>query len=187
MRRTLVAVALLALTAGCGQSPASSGGVASVQGTKSTPQASASPTGSFDPQESGRKFAQCMRDHGVDMADPAADGGRITIKIPRGADKAKTDKAMEACRSLGPAGEKGRTITPEEQEKARAFTQCMRDNGVDMPDPDFSKGGGIMIGGPNSKIKPDDPTFKKADEACRGKLGKPGGPGGPGDPKGPRG
>ncbi|WP_424528843.1 hypothetical protein ACOZ38_03950 [Sphaerisporangium viridialbum] len=170
MRRTLVAVAFLALAAGCGQ-PATSGGVASVQGTKTASPTGASPTASVDREEQGRKFAQCMRDNGVDMPDPQADGGRVAIKIPKGADRATMDKAMEACRSLSPMGEKGGTISPEEQENVRAFAQCMRDNGVDMPDPDFSKGGGIRIGGPNSKIKPDDPTFKKAEEACRDKLG----------------
>ncbi|MEV7965743.1 hypothetical protein AB0O34_07140 [Sphaerisporangium sp. NPDC088356] len=183
MRRTLVAVAFLALAAGCGQS-ATSGGVASVQGTKTASPNGATPAASVDPAEQGRKFAQCMRDHGVDMTDPEAAGGRIAIRIPKGADRATMDKAMEACRSLSPMGEKGRTIPPEDQEKFRAFTQCMRDHGVDMPDPDFSKGGAIRIGGPNSKIKPDDPTFKKAQEACGDKLD---GPGGVAKPMGSRG
>ncbi|GAA3834252.1 hypothetical protein GCM10022226_64500 [Sphaerisporangium flaviroseum] len=171
-----MAVALLALAAGCGQSAASSDGVASVKRTQSTPQASATPTASVDPEEQGRKFAQCMRDNGVDMPDPEPDGnGRVRMRIgEKNADDTKLDKAMKACRALSPFGQKGREITPEQQEKARAFSQCMRDNGIDMPDPDFSGGGvGIKIGGPDGKIKPDDPKFKKAMEACRDKLGGP--------------
>ncbi|MEU8268328.1 hypothetical protein AB0B89_14300 [Sphaerisporangium sp. NPDC049002] len=174
MRRTLVAVAFLALAAGCGQ-PATSGGVASVQGTKSPSSTGASPTASVDPQEQARQFAQCMRDHGIDMADPEPGmGGGVKIEVPK-ADQAKADKAMEDCRSKTSFGEKGPEMTPERQEQMRAFTQCMRDNGVDMPDPDFAHGGGIMIGGPDSKVQPDDPTFKKAQEACRDKLGPQGG------------
>ncbi|MFC4588709.1 hypothetical protein [Sphaerisporangium corydalis] len=172
MRRTLVAAALLALAAGCGQSPPTSG-VASVQGTKTPAQATATPTGSSDPEEKSRKFAACMREHGVEMPDPEADGGRMRITIPKGIGKDKMDKAMEACRALGPMGEKRGPVPPEEQERLRAFVKCMRDNGVDLPDPDFTDGGGVRIGGPNSKIKPDDPVFKKADEACRDKLGGP--------------
>lgn len=172
-----MAAALLALTAGCGQSPAATE-VASVKGTSAAPGASASPTASIDPGEQGRKFAQCMRDHGVDMPDPESEGGgRIKMRVAaENADSAKVDKAMEACRSLSPFGEKGRDLTPEQQERMRAFTQCMRDNGVDMPDPDFSAGGGIKIGGPDSKLKPDDPKVQKAVEACRDKMGAVGGP-----------
>lgn len=175
MRRTIVAVALVALAAGCGQSQATTE-VASVQGTETAPQASATPTASVDPKERGRKFAQCMRDNGVDMADPDPDdGGRIRLAIPKGVDPSKVEKATKACRSLSPFGEKGPEMTPEQQEQMRAFVQCMRDNGVDMADPDFSNGGGIKIGGPNSKIKPDDPKFQKASQACRDKMGPIGG------------
>lgn len=173
-----MAVALLALAAGCGQQD-DTAGVASVKGTGTTgttgttAQASAGPTASVDPEEQGRKFAQCMRDHGVDMPDPDSDGGGgVKIRVDAKGDPSKVDKAMQACRSLSPFGQKGREMTPEQQEKARAFAQCMRDNGVDMPDPDFSGGGiGLRIGGPNSKIKPDDPKLKKAMEACRDKMG----------------
>jgi hypothetical protein len=177
MRRTLVAVAFIALAAGCGKAPATSG-VASVNGTKTSSQASASPTGSVDPEERGRKFAQCMRDHGVDMPDPDPGGsGGINIKIPKGTDRAKVDKAMESCRNQSAPGEKRPSITAEQQDQLRAYAQCMRDHGVDMPDPDFSNGQArIMIGGRGSKMKPDDPTLKKAQEACKDKLVKLKGP-----------
>ena len=47
-----------------------------------------------------------------------------------------------------------------------AFAKCMREHGVDMPDPEFGNGGGtVMIGGDG--IAFDSPTFKAADEACR--------------------
>ena len=47
-----------------------------------------------------------------------------------------------------------------------AFAKCMREHGVDMPDPEFGSGGTtVMIGGDG--IAFDSPTFKAANEACR--------------------
>jgi hypothetical protein len=58
-------------------------------------------------------------------------------------------------------------MTPEQQDAMLAFAKCMRDHGVDMPDPEFGTSGGpaIQIGGDG--IAFDSPTFKAADEACR--------------------
>ncbi|GII57157.1 hypothetical protein Pth03_55460 [Planotetraspora thailandica] len=163
-----MAVALLAPAAGCGQQDQTGGGVASVKGTSAAARPSASP--SADREEQGRKFAQCMRDHGVDMPDPQADAnGRMSLRLDSKGGTAKIDEAMKACQSLSPFGDKGRALTPEQQDQARAFAQCMRDNGVDMPDPDFS-GGTVKIGGPGMKINADDPKFTKAMEACRDKM-----------------
>jgi hypothetical protein len=40
-------------------------------------------------------------------------------------------------------------LTPEEQEEALLdWSACMRDEGVDIPDPEISEDGGIMLGGP---------------------------------------
>ena len=47
------------------------------------------------------------------------------------------------------------------------YAGCMRDNGVDMPDPDFSGGGGMIDLG---IADPNDSTFQAADEACRSIL-----------------
>jgi hypothetical protein len=59
----------------------------------------------------------------------------------------------------------------------------MRDNGVDMPDPDLSAvgvggGGGRVFG----EIDTSDPGVEAAFELCQSELafGGPGGPGGPG-------
>ena len=43
----------------------------------------------------------------------------------------------------------------------------MRENGVDMPDPDFSGGGGgcFRVGG--GGVDPDSATFRRAQEACQ--------------------
>ncbi len=56
-----------------------------------------------------------------------------------------------------------------------AYAQCMRDNGVDMKDPtfdangrpQFGNGSGGFLGGQANR---NDPSFQKAQQACRSKL-----------------
>jgi hypothetical protein len=58
----------------------------------------------------------------------------------------------------------------DEVKAARAFAQCMRDNGLpDYPDPDPNG----RSGAGHEKFKPDDPKVKAATEKCRDLL--PGG------------
>jgi hypothetical protein len=49
----------------------------------------------------------------------------------------------------------------------------MRQHGVNIPDP--RPGGGITIDGGTLNLKPDDPKFKAADQACQHFLGGKGG------------
>jgi hypothetical protein len=54
-------------------------------------------------------------------------------------------------------------------EGALKFAKCMRDQGIDMPDPTRAGGGGILqkMGGPGRRDRgPDDPKMKAADKAC---------------------
>ena len=52
-----------------------------------------------------------------------------------------------------------------------AFAQCMREHGVDIPDPQFGEGGGAGLRLRSSN--PNDPKFREAEEACRDKLPEP--------------
>jgi hypothetical protein len=169
MTRTLLAAALLAaLAAGCGTQQSGTG-VASVTATSATPASAPTATATADPQEQGRKFAQCMREHGVPMEDPQPDGsGGLAVMAQKGAD-GKTKEAIEACRHLSPFKDR-KELSPDDVEKLREFAKCMRENGVDMPDPnpDGTFGGGA------GNIKRDDPAFQKAFEACRGSFPKTG-------------
>jgi hypothetical protein len=178
IRTVAAAVALgttvlaLAGAAACGR-PAAGNGIASAGGKGS---ATAHPTASVDPEEQGREFAQCMRDHGVDMADPDTDGGGpgsggggLHIAVTGGPD-GKLDAAMAACRDKLPNGGAPPSLSPEQEEQLRQFTQCMRDHGVDMPDPDPTSGGVRISGSGAPGNRPDDPTFKAAQDACADKL-----------------
>jgi hypothetical protein len=148
-----------------------------------TPSSAAGATKTTDPEEAGLAFARCMREHGVNVPDPKPGShGGMTIQIGGPGtrqDPAKLQEADKACRHLlkGAMGSDPK-LSPEErakfQDAALKYARCMRDHGVDIPDPDFSGGGGpVFIGGPASGStsgggpNPDDPAFKKADEACR--------------------
>jgi len=180
MRRTLLVLLLagLALTA-CGPAKKNNG-IASVTGTSSAAP-SASPS-RLSNAEAGHLFAQCMRDHGVEMADPeVGDNGEMKVQIGGGPgtegtppDRTKVDAAMQACQKLMPGGGEMRKLSPEDLEKLRKMAECMRANGVpNFPDPD-PNGGGLMING--DTIGVDKDTLDKAMQACAQYAPK--GPGG---------
>jgi hypothetical protein len=173
MRRTptpavaaAVAAATLILTgAACAAQP-SSAGVASVALGTGAPTASPTATATADPQEQGRKFAQCMRENGVDMPDPEPGSGRVRMRAGRGtADSDAFRKAYEACKDLSPVANRPE-LKPEDVERLRQFAACMRENGVDMPDPDPNGG----FSGMGRSVNRDDPAFEKATQACRAKF-----------------
>lgn len=155
-------------------------------------------------QDAMLEFAACMREHGVDMPDPemSADGGvRIAVEAgsagaarggPDSAEMEKMEAANEACEPImeGVFGEP-EPMSPEDQAKFRdeqlAYAKCMREHGVDMPDPEISFEGGKtridMAGGGGAPIDPESTTFQDANEACGAMLGEgriavAGGPGG---------
>ena len=119
-------------------------------------------------------YARCMRAHGVDMPDPSAGNGPTVVRAigKSGADDMR--KAEEAC-----ADERAKIKPPELSEEQQAEfrkraldnARCMREHGVDFPDPTFDEHGGAQINiGKDSAIHPDDPKFKAAMEACRSTM-----------------
>jgi hypothetical protein len=144
--------------------------------------------------EGALKFSKCMRDHGVDFPDPqrvGSGGIKITGRNINPNDP-KTKAAQNACQKYMQIGG-GETIDPARraalQESALKFARCMREHGVDMPDPKLSGKGGLTFqagpgsGGGNSGpgkglggVNPDSPKFKAADKACNHFLGDREGP-----------
>ena len=153
-------------------------------------------------EKAGLEFAKCMREHGVDMPDPQTGGGPgggggfIMVGPAESAAVAgdatggtKVDgeglpeefkAADEACRHIldDLIQDGGPPMDAEAQDRALKFAQCMREHGVDMPDPDFSGGGGgfsIQIGGgpdgDGGGIDPGSQTFQDAQKACGGMFG----------------
>jgi hypothetical protein len=144
--------------------------------------------------EGALKYAKCMREHGIDMPDPqrVGSGGIKQTMNGKPGSRAKMDAANKDCQKYMQIGG-GRAPSAAEQAKAKdamlAYAKCMRDQGVNMPDPKFSSSGGgttFQFGGPgkggNAGPNPDSPTFKAADKVCHTKLAALGknGPGGEG-------
>jgi hypothetical protein len=196
--RVALAVLAIATLAACSGAAANPSGVASLASESPDPEASAAPEASVDPEEAALAFAQCMREHGVDMPDPQVGSkGEMTFSIgvgPGNADVEKMQAAQEACQDLMPRsmGEP-RELTAEQKDAMLGFAQCMRDHGIDMPDPEFENGGMVRIGGgPGSNggegpaFDPTSDEFQAAAEECRAQYGDlfPG-PGGDGSDGGP--
>jgi hypothetical protein len=185
-----VLIALVACT-GAAAGP----GVATLNDPGASDAAGASPSPSaITPQDAALAYARCMRENGVDMPDPqvaTGSGGEVKIAQEGGApvSKEKFSAADEVCRHFmadaAPNGQ-GPAMSAEDQDRVLAFAKCMREHGIDMPDPDFS-GGGFSIridaGSDNDSSGPrgpkDDPEFQAAQEACSSLLPGKMGTGGP--------
>jgi hypothetical protein len=117
-----------------------------------------------DRQEAALEYAKCMREHGVDFPDPV--NGRFEFKgTPR--DQRKMDEAQRACRHIledaaPPVDEEQQAA---EREAALEFAKCMRKHGIDMPDPTFPEGGGMLMRMPKGAER--DPDFQDAQRACQ--------------------
>jgi hypothetical protein len=149
-RNWLVAAALALCVVGlvaCGGGSGSSGGSAAEE------------------EEAGLEFAACMRAHGVAMEDPKP-GQNITIER----NDATTRKALAACN--GKLANSGQELSAEEDEEFRegwlAFTRCMREEGIDLADPQFLGAGKVHLG--IAGIDTGSPAFEAAAEACQGKV-----------------
>jgi hypothetical protein len=161
-------VGALALTLGvaaCGGG-GKANGVASLNGAnKPTATTTAS---SSDPRQAMLNFARCMRQHGINVPDPKPGGG-IEIKGSGGPGGAKPDDlkfkaAQQACNKYLPNGGQPTKPNPQEQQQMLAFARCMRQHGINIPDP--SPNGGIEMRGVPG-VNPDSPTFQAAQQACQ--------------------
>jgi len=132
-------------------------------------------------REAGLKFAQCMREHGVDMPDPQPGQRGLRISPPEGVSPQKMGAADEACHKYLEAvkpPELSEEKKKEFQEAALAHSRCMREHGIDFPDPTFDENGGAQIRiGRGSGINPESPKFKEAQKDCESKLPQLGGEG----------
>lgn len=163
----LAAALLVTVAVGCGGSDEASGRASTT-----------------DENSGALKYAQCMREQGVNVPDPDANG-MIPIS-PGGGGAAsggsgnggpitaapsanpKFAKAEEACSKHLTANAGTRERLDEFQDAALEFARCMRANGVsNFPDPKL-EGGRLSVGGPG--FNPNDPAVQKATAACADKL-----------------
>jgi hypothetical protein len=154
--------ACLLLTA-CGGGSADGGEVASVgdgDGAESTAEE--------DTVKQAQEFAECLRDNGVEIEDPDPETGKLNLQdLAANGDRAALSEAMDACNELAPQSLQDAAegdLTEEQQEGMQQFAECMRNEGIDVPDP-----------GPEgldpSSLDLNDPATEAALEVCQGEMG----------------
>jgi hypothetical protein len=146
--------------------------------SESAPAASA-PQDDIHQDESDRgdpvlAFFQCLRDNGLDVADPAPGEPAAGLRGQVDMDDPAVTAVIDECRTAHFADTEGRiTIGGGNMGDNLAdtaalidFVDCMRDHGIDMPDP----GPDGRIGLPEGH-DPESPQFQAAVRECAQHLG----------------
>ena len=179
---TGIAIAIVLILTACGGDSDDSA-VASIEDIASTTTASAieSPDDLAIDEGAVLEFAACMRDGGIDFPDPIVDANGdvgfdlLALRDLADVDEAEIEAAFEPCAPLLAGVSFGfeQLFDAEFQDELLGFSVCMRANGFDMPDPDFSNL--TTTGQLYPEFDLDDPDFETAFEACEDSL--PGIPG----------
>jgi hypothetical protein len=139
-------------------------------------------------EDAGLEFAQCMREHGVDIPDPKPGSGGGGFSIEFEGDPRQDENFQEAQEACGdileqaiPEGE--RPDPAEIRDQLHQMTECLRDKGYDVPEPQIALPGEDPPENPEPPSEEfqdlmDDPKFQRAQEDCAEQAGLPGG--GPG-------
>jgi hypothetical protein len=118
-------------------------------------------------EDAALEFTECVREHGGEVEDPKP--GQTNIELGEDDDPA-TEKAFAACN--GKLGSAGQELSSDEQEEFRegalALARCMRQEGIEMGDPEFPGPGQFLLD--IEGIDTESPAFKAAQEACDDKL-----------------
>ncbi|MFJ1863910.1 hypothetical protein ACIOD1_04700 [Streptomyces sp. NPDC088097] len=110
--------------------------------------------------DNGVKTRACLREHGVDAPEPKPGENPNGMTLGGGADPQKMQEAMKACGMQVPGSGEG--PTQEQKDKELAWVQCMRKNGVDLKDPEYSGGMKSGIEVPKGQEK----AFEEAQKKC---------------------
>lgn len=181
MRRSMAAVgvALALVVAACGGG-GDDAGIASIDDVAAASPGDTTATTTADAEAAMLAFAECMREQGIEMQDPqVGEDGNLRMPRPVGAgegteqfDRDAMLAAREACAPYleGAVQHFEQFDQTEIEDQMLSYAACMRENGYDMPDPDFSAES--MGGGPgrgffrNMEIDRSDPAFQAANEVC---------------------
>jgi hypothetical protein len=189
----MAAAVLLVAVAACGGESETTG-VASLDELDPTDPGSSEEVEEVDTEEAVLAFTACLRDQGLDVEDPTFDGGggfvfnfgeiRATGPDAEAGPDAEFRAALDECSPLmeGVGGRFDQADRTEIEDSLLAFSQCLRAEGLDVPDPDFSDAGGGPGGaGPfGGVLELDDPTAVAAFEKCQSELAFAGPGGGSG-------
>jgi hypothetical protein len=174
----VLGISLALLATACGTGKSASAEVASLGTTSGTTPDTTSPV---DTQDALLKYAACMRENGIDMADPTFDadgnptGGGFGPGSGIDPQSDEFQTAQTACGDLLQGvqfGGRGRNGIDREaiQNSLNDYTACLRDEGLDVDDVTFGPPGGGAAGANGNATDGSVPT---------GAPGQGGGFGGP--------
>ena len=155
-----------------GTTPAARAQVATLGTPPPDAEASTAPTEELSAEDSMLAYTACMRENGVETDDPQFDVNGDLVSKPT-FDRGKEDEtfraASEACGdlllALKPALDPA--LQAEQTENALRFAACMRDQGLDWPDPAPD---GSKFASADFKIDKVSPEFFAAFEVCDQEL-----------------
>jgi len=179
MSRTIILSLLLVLglVAGACSGGDSGSGVVSLDAEQAkTPGVE---TESIPGEQAVLDFTACLRDEGLDIADPGVDENGNLVPPNQHAlagqmlDMAALHSAFDVCRGLldNVAFGLNTEDLADREDELLAFAVCMRENGYEMSDPDFSAGGHTGDGPFGDAIDTDDPDYQRAATSCEGIIG----------------
>jgi hypothetical protein len=147
--RVIAVAALVAALAGCGG------------GGDKTPSAASTTIGS----DMAVKFAQCMREHGVNVPDPKP-GQPLQIQGDPN-DTAKIQAAQEACKAYAPQQDNGGQQSGDDMDRQAKLVACLRQHGVTVEDP--QPGQPLRVQGQRQ----NEAATEKAMQDCQREVGGP--------------
>jgi len=154
------AIALACVLVGCSDSGSGTNGGGTVSGDDT-----ATTTTSATSDDVLAQYAQCMRDNGVELPDPEpGNPGSLYVGVDK--DSPAFTSANKVCGSiLQGVVENRKNQSGEDQEeqhdKLLALAQCLRDHGVNVPDP--QAGAEKPFG---DSLDRTDPRVSKAIQEC---------------------
>ncbi len=148
-----------------------------------------------------KAIRECLQKNGITLPQrtpgtrptPGAGGflGGAGPALPKGVSRSQYEAALKKCGGRALGGGAARLKNPTYQKALAKFATCMRENGVNVPQPNTSGTGPVFnIKGLNTASA----QFKAAETKCSADLqgtfrsgggGPPGGPGAAGAPAGP--
>lgn len=180
MRRLLlllVALLSLLIITACFNSDQSNGGVARINNSNQVPSiAETNDKSKLTNEERATQFVECMRDLGYkDVTDPTlnADGSIDwgPIKQTIGTLNKKNTKLRNAYDNCTPLLEnmtRTKSISADAKEETKdqllEFAECLRENDLNVPDPDFSIGADMK--GFLSGLNENSPKVKRVFDEC---------------------
>jgi hypothetical protein len=132
-------------------------------------------------------FAACIRDHGFDVPDPEvnADGSLDLLgfrqSVGQNNPNILNSPALLQCLPLLAEATFAQPPSPENevelQDNILEFAQCVRDEGIDVPDPEFSGGVRAAMGAMLQGAGGADSRVQEVFEKCANQIFNAGNPG----------